>query len=156
MDFSDFSYPEELMEGTEREADEAVVKDPRLLRSVFPKVEALLGKGAYQDALGFIMGREAGGSYRSLVDFLFCELCPEHRAACERFYAEEGDQLKETISDEERRACEHVMLCALAVALAIRNENLVATVSPVRWETFVRCVREIAALAPKRPMPMPQ
>lgn len=59
--------------------------------SIFPQVEALLLNSVeYQHALEYVAVRKKMGRYMSVVDFLFCELHPKWRMACQRFYLGNG------------------------------------------------------------------
>jgi hypothetical protein len=86
-------------------------------QSIFPQVEAmLLGSGDYQRALEFAAARKKMGRYHSVIDFLFCELHPEWRMACRRFYAGNGPQLKDQITPEQLVEFNERLLKAIEVA----------------------------------------
>jgi hypothetical protein len=86
-------------------------------QSIFPQVEViLLGSTDYQQALKFVAARKKMNSYHSMVDFLFCELHPEWRMACRRFYAGNGPQLKDQITPEQLVEFNGRLLKAIEVA----------------------------------------
>ncbi len=63
--------------------------------TLFPRTEAKLNHSDYQKALQFIAKRKRGERYRSMMDFLFCEVFTEWRFPCFQFYNEKGPQLKD-------------------------------------------------------------
>lgn len=86
-------------------------------QSIFTEVEALLfGNSDYQRALEYVAARKKFERYCSVIDFLFCELHPEWRASCFRFYNDEGPQLKDQITEEQIKTFENRILKALEVA----------------------------------------
>lgn len=87
-----------------------------LTQSIFPRVDHALKNTDTQRALEFVASRKRMNRYRSLVDFLFCELFTEWQEDCQQFYAGEGCQLRERIRSEFRSGYEVVMLHALDVA----------------------------------------
>ncbi len=92
--------------------------------SIFPQVEAmLLGDGDYQDALEFVAARKKMSSYRSMIDFLFCELHPEWRMKCRAFYNGNGPQLKDQISVEQLMEFNARLFKALEVAHKLFTEK---------------------------------
>lgn len=85
--------------------------------SIFPQVEAmLLGNSDYQRALEYVAVRKKMSRYLSMVDFLFCELHPEWRIACRRFYAGNGPQLKDQITLEQLVSYNERLLKAVEIA----------------------------------------
>ncbi len=151
-------YPVELMERLEREADEQLSSSSARRQTIFPRFEALLGAGAYQDALGFVADRAAMSTYRHMADFALCELFPEYAAICDAYYEGEGDQLKERWTIEESRRCERAMLCLLGLARLIRDEHAERADPECRvgWTTLLGFVREMMAQAPREAPDAPQ
>lgn len=85
--------------------------------SIFPQVEAmLLSSTDHQAALEYVAARKKMERYRSMVDFLFCELHPEWRTACFRYYLGSGPLLKEQITLEQLVRFNNRLLKALEVA----------------------------------------
>lgn len=154
-----FEYPAVLMERLDHDAAEPLRNGHGLpTSSIFPKFEALMSLGRYQDALGFVIDRTSTAAYRSWSDLVLCEIFPEYAETCLAYYdAEDGVQLKDTWSGEEARRCEHAMLALLGLALIIREDNLGDdVVCPVGWQKLVQMAREIVSMAPRQPATMPQ
>jgi hypothetical protein len=84
--------------------------------SIFPEVENLLFSGDYYKALAHVAARKSMDKYRSVMDFLFCELHQEWRSACQRFYSGQGQPLRELISETERQFFNNRLLTALNIA----------------------------------------
>ena len=85
-------------------------------RSIFPQVEEMLNNNEYQRALKFVAARKKMNRYWSMIDFLFCELHPEWRIACRRFYSDNGPQLKDLITPEQLVKFNERLLKAIEVA----------------------------------------
>ena len=102
-------------------------------QSIFPEVEAvLLGNTDYQRALEFVAGRKEMDRYRSMVDFLFCELHSEWQLACFRFYAGRGSQLKDQITPKQIMEYNNKLLKAIGVA-----HDLYCEKNRRRWPSWV-------------------
>jgi hypothetical protein len=85
--------------------------------SIFPAVEAWLQEDSdHQRAFDRIKGRKNAGRYRSVIDFLVGEVCPEERAACFAYYRGEGPQLVELHSERRIRFIESKLLVFLTLA----------------------------------------
>lgn len=87
--------------------------------SIFPEVDELLQDSDYQEALEHLTTHAARKNmevYRSMVDFLFCELHPQWRRHCRMYYAEKGPALREDLPKQEREPYERRMLAALRLA----------------------------------------
>lgn len=92
--------------------------------SIFPEVEALLSANTdYQEALKYVASRKKMERYQSVIDFLFCELHPEWKTACRRFYEGQGPQLKDMITPAQHAASSARMLKALEVARELHEEH---------------------------------
>lgn len=56
--------------------------------SIFPEVEAMLfttSSEDYQKALQYVAAKKDMNRYKSVVDFLFCELFPEWQHKCRQY-----------------------------------------------------------------------
>ncbi len=96
--------------------------------SIFPQVEALLlGETDYQEALEYVAARKKMDRYRSVVDFMFCELHSEWRMSCRRFYAGNGPQLREQITPSQLAEYNRRLLKALEVAREVFAEKRCAS-----------------------------
>ena len=51
--------------------------------------------------------------YRSMMDYIYCSIFPIERAACMRYYAEEGPKLKNYMSPEQIDALDKYMLLCM-------------------------------------------
>lgn len=85
---------------------------PTMTDSIFPVVEAWLyhEDADHWGALEQIAPKRSLGSYTSVVDFLLCEAVPERKTACRQFYQGRGPQLRDLITEQERRRLELRML----------------------------------------------
>ncbi len=130
--------------------DCAIHQKPRLnlvggaTDSIFPEVEALLlDSSDHQYALEFIStGKIALKRYRSVIDFLFCELHFGWRPACLRFYQDKGPALREMIPPEKWAQCNKRMLKALEVAYKLFHEK-----RQLLWSDYCKCIEEELAAA---------
>lgn len=85
--------------------------------SLFPQVEALLlGETDYQEALEYVAARKKMDRYHSVIDFIFCELHPEWRMSCRRYYEGNGQQLCGQITTVQLMEYNRRLLKALEVA----------------------------------------
>lgn len=113
--------------------------------SLFPLVEAWLQESSdHWNAFRRVRRSKTAVSktYRSVLDFLLCEVVPEHRAACTSFYLGGGAPLRELISPAEVRALEARLLLFLAVAYAAFVQQRACS-----WSTAVEIVDEIVSAA---------
>jgi hypothetical protein len=109
--------------------------------SVFPHAEKfLLASGDHQNALRYVAARKKMEVYRSMIDFLFCEIYREYRSACFKYYAGEGPPLRESSSREQIREWEEVLLHALKMALKVHGEK-----RRLSWVAFRSEVIRLAA-----------
>lgn len=108
--------------------------------SIFPQVEAWLFDGDdHMRALEFIASQKAMERYRSIIDFLFCELVPRYKKDCFKFYLGKGKQLKDTISVRELTYYNNVLLVALEIAFSLFTEQRKlkwAQYRSIVWETI--------------------
>jgi len=93
--------------------------------SIFPKVDEMLNQTKYQQSLEFVAWRKNMNRYRSMVDFLFCEIYTEYRDACFRFYYSDGPQLKNMpeSTSEQIEKWEAVLIKSLLFAHEVLQEN---------------------------------
>jgi len=85
--------------------------------SIFPRAEALLMNGGdYHKALCRVAEAKNMHRYKSVMDFLFCEIFTKHRRGCFKYYRDEGPKLMEIITVEEMLYSERVLLLALEMA----------------------------------------
>ncbi len=92
--------------------------------TIFPKTESmLLDNLDCQRALEYVAARKRMDAYRSMIDFMFCELYSEWRMSCKRFYAGNGPQLKDQITDQQIEYFDNKLVKALQVALGLFREQ---------------------------------
>ena len=93
-------------------------------QTIFPEVEALLQASSdIQHALDYVASRKRADRYESVMDFLFCELYPEWRPACFRFYLNREAPLRERITMAQRTVYAWELCQALNVAYKIFCEK---------------------------------
>ena len=106
--------------------------------SVFPTIEALLlGGDDYFVALHYIGHHKVMERYESVLDFLFCELNPEHKFACFAFYNTNGKQLRNLLDADEISEYTGQMLVALDRAVELYREHRRES-----WKSYVEDVHE--------------
>ncbi len=107
-------------------------------QSVLKKSEAWLqASSKHQRALKHVARRKDMERYRSVLDFVLCELFPEHQAPCRRFYAGKGPRLVELESSEEIERLDTAILRFLAFCWK-HKENGQANWTSVRFEALRR------------------
>lgn len=109
--------------------------------SVMPKIDAWLQESAdHWDALQFVASRKDMDRYWSVVDFLLCEICPEERAACLRFYADKGPRLVDMRSTRLIACHEAKIIVFLEVCYAAHCEQ-----RRLSWRAATEIVREVSS-----------
>ena len=91
--------------------------------SIFPEVEKLLFQREYQDALLFVARHKSMRKYRSVMDFIFCELHTEWRRACHRYYTDKGQPLRNLITPRKWELFNERMLAALEIAHKLHQQQ---------------------------------
>lgn len=113
----------------------------RLYRSmtekVFPEIDSMLQDVHYYRSTQFIKRRVNGPDYRSLTDMLFCELSPEFKDQCRKYYKGQGVELSEQLTDKERAAHVYSMKEGLIQALLAMREKDKKT-----WRGIRKIVRQ--------------
>jgi hypothetical protein len=108
-------------------------------QSLFPRVEALLfSSSEYQQALRHVSSKKKMSGYRSVMDFLFCEIFTEYQRACRQFYDDKGPSLQEILSYEQCLIFEDALLRGLMVAHQARLRKL-----RMAWAGFSAKTRKI-------------
>jgi len=77
--------------------------------SIFPKTSELLSNTDFQSILENIDNEDIIDTYRSLLDFLFCEIFIGFKEDCKKFYREEGlplRKMKINFSKYDTRMCQ--------------------------------------------------
>ncbi len=140
------TYPTQLVEQMEADIARSLREHGTHLKTIFRKVEALWMAGSeYQGALGFVADRTLMAQHREVIDFLFCELFPEHLERCTDFLNDRGQQLNEFLTAEQLRRCEHAMFCVMVIATALRRDCPEGVTCPVSWNAILEFARALAA-----------
>lgn len=99
--------------------------------SIFLKAEALLED--HVEALRYVAHSKNMDRYRSMMDFLFCEVaCGAWRLRCEAFYNEKGKPLREVLTIQEILAWDAKLTRALRFAI----DSFEADRKPRDWTQF--------------------
>jgi hypothetical protein len=108
-----------------------------LTNSIFPKAEAWLTSHTdHMEAVRFIAGRQDMNRYKSVMDFIFCEIFTTYRPACFRYYDDGGPMLKDIITTEEFAYFSDILPKALELAYRIWNEKRRTSWGTFRIEVF--------------------
>ncbi len=104
-----------------------------MTQSLFVQVEEILkSEGNYSFAIYCLAKGKRIGNYRSLVDFLFCQIEPKHRRRCFAFYRGVGNQLVNSLSSEELVRYNNQLICLLKLALKYYEKG-----EPISWQELV-------------------
>ena len=105
--------------------------------TVFPKVESWIDADSDRmRALEFVASRKNMGRYRSVMDFLFCEIFTDQKKACFKFYADKGPQLIELATPAEIAVWERKLMIAVRHAYTTWCEKRVISWSIFREESL--------------------
>ena len=105
-----------------------------MTQSLFVQVEEILKSDEnYSLAIRYLAKGKRIGSYRDLIDFLFCQIEPKHRRRCFAFYRGTGDQLANLLSSEELVRYNNQLICLLKFALKYYK-----TGEQISWQELVR------------------
>jgi len=115
---------------------------PPATDSMFPRVDQWLyhQQSDHQHALEELAPSRSLDSYRSIVDFLLCEACPEWKLPCRRFYADKGPQVRALCTEAERKVMEAQILVLCEVAYQTFERKRRAS-----WRLVRQAARELAA-----------
>ena len=104
-----------------------------MTQSLFVQVEEILKSDEnYSLAIRYLAKGKRIGSYRDLIDFLFCQIEPKHRRRCFAFYRGTGDQLANLLSSEELVRYNNQLICLLKFALKYYK-----TGEQISWQELV-------------------
>jgi hypothetical protein len=85
--------------------------------TIFPEVEALLQSSSdIQHALDLVAKRKNAHKYRSVMDFLFCEMYPEWKSHCFRYYLDGKEAVRHVLTMAQRQVYAWELCQALNVA----------------------------------------
>jgi len=86
--------------------------------TIFPAVEEWLAEDDHMEALRWAARRKTDGQYRSVMDWLLCEVLPTERPACFRFYAGKGPRFEKLYGPAKQELYERVLLNVCMCAYA--------------------------------------
>lgn len=108
-------------------------------QSLFPAAEAwLMDSADHAEALKYVAGRKNINRYKSVMDFLFCELFTIFRTACFRYYRDAGPQLREMITPEQVVFFNNALLKALELAYEHHDQQRRISWTQFRQEALKR------------------
>ena len=112
-------------------------------RTVFPAVEAWLEEDSDRyHAFEKLKGRKDARRYRSLIDFLLCEVCPEEKAGCFAFYRDDGPCLGQLRTKARIRFLESKLMLFLTISYEAWCQS-----RALSWRQAVAIVEELCAAA---------
>ena len=104
-----------------------------MTQSIFIQVEEILKSDQnYSLAIRYLARGKRIGNYRSLIDFLFCQIEPKHRRRCFAFYRGVGNQLVNSLSSEELVRYNNQLICLLKLALKYCEKG-----EQISWQELV-------------------
>lgn len=111
--------------------------------TVFPAVAEWLAEDSdHWNAFKAIKDRKVTARYRSLMDFILCEVCPTERPACVRFYRGKGPRLIHLRTEKQLRYLESRIMLFLTIAYEAFCQQ-----RALSWTAAREMVNEICAAA---------
>uniref|UniRef100_A0A6M3KZG6 Uncharacterized protein n=1 Tax=viral metagenome TaxID=1070528 RepID=A0A6M3KZG6_9ZZZZ len=89
---------------------------PNGFLTVFPRSEKYLSDIDHMMALQYLASKKRYDRYRSIMDFVFCELFPHWKPYCFAFYREKEKRLKDIMKKDELVRYDRRILIALTKA----------------------------------------
>ncbi|MBI2395519.1 MAG: hypothetical protein HYV09_38490 [Deltaproteobacteria bacterium] len=112
-------------------------------QTVFPAVERWLAEDRdHYRAFEILKARKSTRRYRSLMDFLLCEVCPSEWPACNACYRDRGPQLRVLRTTRQIRLLESKLLLFLTVAYEAYCQK-----RALSWKQAVEMVDEVCRCA---------
>ncbi|MFH1667400.1 MAG: hypothetical protein ABH884_00045 [Candidatus Komeilibacteria bacterium] len=97
--------------------------------TIFPELaNHLLYDSEMRKAVRAVVSDPEMDKFRSMVDYIFCGLFPEHLEACFLYYEDKGPLLKDIISGDEIVRAERLLIAACKLATIFFNRD-----EPVMW-----------------------
>ena len=113
-------------------------------RSIFHYTEMVLNSNTdIMNALKYVASRKKMDRYKSVMDFLFCEIFTSWIFHCRKFYNNDGPPLREVLSQDQIESYDLMLMQALEVAYHLFQEDRCKS-----WRQFVSCAKkkfEVAA-----------
>lgn len=118
--------------------------------SLFVTTERCLANAEWQKAVRRVAPAKKMARYRTMIDFLFCEIYTEYRPACFEFYLDRGPPLREILTANEVAKFDRWLRTAAWIAW-----RLAARQCRFSWNEYVKAVvigiYDLAAVAAGRP-----
>ena len=90
-----------------------------LTQSSLPRSERfLLESSDHQEAL-LNLRANFNSDYRSVMDYVFCEMFPQFRSKCHKFYDDEGPPLRNLVSSDDLEMYDRCILRSLKLAYEV-------------------------------------
>jgi len=101
-----------------------VISDDQF-ETIFKGTEEMLNETKYQKALIYISDHETMNKYRSMMDFLFCELFPKYKKGCFNYYEDEDKypRLKNILDKSQIEIFDGLLQASLEVAYSISKQK---------------------------------
>lgn len=113
----------------------SIRQEGEYLASIFVLTEEALNDGDTLEALRFVASGKKMGRYRSIVDFLFCEVAGEPWVSrCRAFYAERGPALRNVLPQAEIDRWDLILVRVLGYAVRCLAEERRQTWTRFRFE----------------------
>ncbi len=104
------------------------VVDPGMAESALPRTRERLNSRTTQKALEFLSGTAPDLKWRDSTDLVLCQMLPGFTEGCRAFYADEGKQLKELVTEATLKRIDEFLIRTLQVAEQAHEAGLV-----LRW-----------------------
>lgn len=111
--------------------------------SIFTDAETLLKERRFQRGLK-ALPQHTAGNYRSILDWLFCQLQPSFAEACQAYYDDQGPRL----ADDPRATAANVALWDRQLRALLHAAAVAASAKEVLEWDFVRLYAEHEAAGP--------
>jgi hypothetical protein len=107
-----------------------------LSQTVFPRIDQLLiSDSENQKAIKWVARNKDMNRYRSIVDFILCEMQPRFRPSCFRFYKDKGPPLRDMLDADVLFVIEDDLIRGLKTARCWMEEARKASWKQLREET---------------------
>ena len=124
-------------------AEQELAIDGGASESLFPTVERwLFDSSDKRNALEHVTSRDDMRPYRSIIDYLTCEVFPELQPTCFKFYKNTGPHMRELLTKEQLMMIETTLLQVLAYAVIVYESFYQHAPVPMSWREFCYKMRK--------------
>lgn len=109
-----------------------------LTKTIFPITKDKMNTTENLNAILYIGKRKQIGRYRSIMDFLFCEINPQYKKHCFKYYEDGEERLKDILEDYEIVYHDAKLICAIKVAFNLYNSE-----KNIKWDAYRNLVENI-------------